>query len=404
MTVFLTSVEGIQVRKQKVKASFTVTTILILMTIYSIIDMSRFGLGVLQSPLKAAIATTIFMAALCQMALRKSSTPINWSLKIYLFYILLGIASMGWSYDLAETIKVISGSAVVLLAVIVIWNSQADRDTVIHSLHVALIIIAISSLVLTPFFMANFFDFMQGTLRYSGFGYGAHALARVAAVLILVNLLLIFEKKISKLTTILVIPPSLWIITSSDSRQAMIAALIIIVCFSILILKKFNFCIRLIIGLLLLTLIISSSAYTSVIDFTLFSRDGSLEDVTTFNGRTSIWSEAVKLIEQRPILGYGYGAGGNVISSSYATEFGWTTTSAHNSFLHASVELGILGAIALNLIPLFTLYRGAKRELFFIVLSLVVISISLLERGIAGAPDIFTLLLLLSFRYSQDKS
>jgi O-antigen ligase len=68
----------------------------------------------------------------------------------------------------------------------------------------------------------------------------------------------------------------------------------------------------------------------------------------TLTGRTLIWQVTWELIQQRPILGYGYGAfwlEGGEPASVLQEAVRWATPTAHNGYMDLLLELGFVGLI-----------------------------------------------------------
>lgn len=75
------------------------------------------------------------------------------------------------------------------------------------------------------------------------------------------------------------------------------------------------------------------------------SRSGSVSEVTTFTGRTEIWSFVMSMIEKSWLLGYGFASTRDLIPAGYFGAFGWTTTSAHNLWLQVWITTGLIGLV-----------------------------------------------------------
>ena len=78
---------------------------------------------------------------------------------------------------------------------------------------------------------------------------------------------------------------------------------------------------------------------------------------TNFTGRTAIWALVVQRIEERPILGYGYGAFWSTEAES-VDQFlnGFKPGQAHSGYLEICLDLGILGlALCLTVITAVTI-------------------------------------------------
>lgn len=90
--------------------------------------------------------------------------------------------------------------------------------------------------------------------------------------------------------------------------------------------------------------------------FQLLGRDA------TLTGRTDIWAVLADYIEQRPLLGYGYGAfwapesdPGNWVREALQ----WDAPTAHNGWLEVTLALGFVGGIFLFLDFVMTIWRAS---------------------------------------------
>ncbi|MEL6860501.1 MAG: O-antigen ligase [Pseudomonadota bacterium] len=94
--------------------------------------------------------------------------------------------------------------------------------------------------------------------------------------------------------------------------------------------------------------------------FELLGRDASL------TGRTDIWVTLIGYIEERPLLGYGYGAFWAVDSEpgNWVREvLQWDAPTAHNGWLEVAIALGLVGLAFLTLDFLMTLVRALLASL-----------------------------------------
>jgi O-antigen ligase len=74
---------------------------------------------------------------------------------------------------------------------------------------------------------------------------------------------------------------------------------------------------------------------------------------TTLTGRWPLWELVWEMIQQRPLLGYGYGGfwigwdgpSAEVWSATYMNGYGWLPPGSHNGVLDLALDLGVVGVI-----------------------------------------------------------
>jgi exopolysaccharide production protein ExoQ len=104
----------------------------------------------------------------------------------------------------------------------------------------------------------------------------------------------------------------------------------------------------------LAALLIFSSGDVSQAVLGLLGRDNSL------TGRADFWPEVVQAISFRPLLGYGYGAFWLPNGSfSYFIHSGFVPAHAHNGYLEACLDIGVLGSVIGAIAILIAMRRGA---------------------------------------------
>lgn len=85
----------------------------------------------------------------------------------------------------------------------------------------------------------------------------------------------------------------------------------------------------------------------------------------TFTGRTSLWEYIIRSIQERPILGHGYGAFwwaaeglANRLGADPGSGWATTATSAHNGYLNIWLEAGLVGLV-LSVIAMIVVFRDS---------------------------------------------
>jgi exopolysaccharide production protein ExoQ len=152
---------------------------------------------------------------------------------------------------------------------------------------------------------------------------------------------------------------SLLIIVMSQSRTGWLAAICLLAFVPVYkLITKFRARDR---GPLILAVAVVSIVLGAVVLMSLPTILSALGKDPTLTGRTQIWKAVSISIAKQPIQGYGYegfwhgieGESANVVMAA-----GWVVPHAHNGFLEALVNLGILG-LGLVLIALFQAFRNA---------------------------------------------
>lgn len=129
----------------------------------------------------------------------------------------------------------------------------------------------------------------------------------------------------------------------------------------------------------------------------------------TFTGRTGIWEIVLNLAAERPVAGYGWGGVWRGEVGDYVrAAFGWdTANSAHNAFLDALLQVGLVGVgllIATLLVAAARSVRLAMREARYLWMPLVVLAVavnSLSESQATRPLGLFLIALVSSLALAQ---
>jgi O-antigen ligase len=95
--------------------------------------------------------------------------------------------------------------------------------------------------------------------------------------------------------------------------------------------------------------------------FALLSRSGDASEILTATGRFSVWEVALKLIAERPLLGWGYGSM-NFVLPALSSEVGFAAAHAHNAFLQVFLSIGLLGLCCFILVMGLKIYFSVKSK------------------------------------------
>jgi O-antigen ligase len=311
---------------------------------------------------------------------------------IILFGVVCGF-SVGWSIDRVETVVAIMSWLVTFSAAyLLVGLDLAKLSRALVGPFGFICLLSLIYALASP----NAFAVTEGLLRLRGVVYGPHGLAEPSAVCLCILLSGVtgFQRR-AKWALFIIVGVCLYL---TYSRQAYAAAFIG-VALAIYIRAKGNARIGYLfagvaVGCVALIVLLSSADLTSLI-----SR-GNGDDVGTLTGRTLIWAAAMRLIQARPFLGYGFGAGGQAIEVGYSGGVsGWTTQSAHNALLQVGLDLGIVGIILLIIcIVIFVINALKLKRQFSVPLVGAVLVVSLVERGLyetgGFVPLVFLLILI----------
>ncbi|WP_162176383.1 O-antigen ligase family protein [Enterovibrio calviensis] len=135
-----------------------------------------------------------------------------------------------------------------------------------------------------------------------------------------------------------------------------------------------------------------------------FSRNGSVNEIFTFTGRTGIWEAVWNESLNNPVFGHGYASTKLLLPTIFETDWGWSTVTAHNMFLQSFFTTGSIG-IALLSITLLIFFKACLKlnnGLLNYFLFLTIVN-GLLESGAVGPiPNKLTFIFFLFFMKSID--
>jgi O-antigen ligase len=160
--------------------------------------------------------------------------------------------------------------------------------------------------------------FNFGQIRSNGVG-------RFALVTIIVSFIrLITQTKRTRLLWLLLIFPSLFLLAQTQSRTALLGLAVSSILYVYL--KGINW-----------RFVFVGPVTTSIIWLSGFQwrLDGKIEKLTNLTGRESTWQRGIEQIKHSPFLGWGFHADRILLQSEHM----------HNSYLHAMIQSGLLGAI-----------------------------------------------------------
>lgn len=129
------------------------------------------------------------------------------------------------------------------------------------------------------------------------------------------------------------------------------------------------------------------------------ARSGELRELYTLSGRIPLWRSIFDSNLSSWFSGVGFGGAGIFLPELYQTPWGWSTSSAHNAYLHILYESGLVGLVAF--VWFFLKNVIAVQEKVGIAIVIFISGVSVMSSTYAG-PGVSPLLLvmLLVFRVS----
>lgn len=316
---------------------------------------------------------------------------------LFVFFITL-LSSSFYSYNLVYSLICVFSIFAYFLFFGVSYSKYGERF-VVNAVHVSLILFCMVSIFY--YFVIpsvgrisywEFADFVEGG-RMSGIAGSANNLGRIGCLTFFIALWLWKVKYITKKVLVLSLLLSSFCLLMSINRSSILAAFFC--SFIIFYNKKYNY----IYLYFLILFFVSSTAIFFDLEsfFSMISRSGNIDEILTFTGRTYIWDVVLDLVQEKPIIGFGY-ASSMFFLPEYDDLIGFKASHAHNMFLQVLLYSGILGIFSM----LYAFIRFFVDSLGFTRLGLAlffyVIYNGLLESGaFNGVANVTTLALFMAF-------
>lgn len=181
--------------------------------------------------------------------------------------------------------------------------------------------------------------------RLQGFAANANNYGRICAIAVLLSVGLMQEKSISRLAGSLTAFCGLLGLGLSGCRTSFAAMMFI----GLFVFSREYKLLQLIYWLfaLFLASAIIFFAYGFDINalFKFVSRTGIETEISSLTGRTEIWSSALELIYQHPLLGWGFNGTEDRLAQSMDENFYGSPVNAHQMVLQLLLGLGVLGSL-----------------------------------------------------------
>ena len=205
-------------------------------------------------------------------------------------------------------------------------------------------------------------ELFQGT-RMSGISGHPNTLGFMTASALIGALHLVLKHyRVNKIFYFFV-PLILFCLVLTNSRTSMASLILMFGLYASLHFRLFSVAFILgIIGALVLVLALEFSPNILNDVLTGMSRSGNVDEITSLTGRSHIWDQVFIFIEQRPVLGWGYGTIGDVLYA-HRYEVGFHVGQAHNIFLQILFSGGVIGPFIYIIGYVFSIFIAVLKAL-----------------------------------------
>jgi O-antigen ligase len=132
------------------------------------------------------------------------------------------------------------------------------------------------------------------------------------------------------------------------------------------------------IGVLLLAVVTAIAAHNALLKY--ISRGQTVQTLASLDDRTRVWDAALEALSLRPLLGYGYSVGARAALRDHWTYSHWIPPHAHDEFLQAALDGGVVAAaltLWLNVVVLYWGFRQAKRGRLYLFLLMAALQLEI---------------------------
>ena len=295
------------------------------------------------------------------------SFPLVWMVVIFVLYTLASLASVSPATAMASSLSILCIYLLTITALI-----ELGKPLVIKILFYATGLFVVGSWVV--YFVAPGIGVMEEPLMNGDFAIRMSGLAHpntlgqhsALCVLLGIGLWRGFQQR--SVIVVCVIAMAIAALIFSLSRASMAATILAIVIGFRNVLLGENYKLRLFVVALIAVVGLMIASMRTDLGASLerhmgaVSKSGDSDEITTATGRAEIWNKSIRLIKDRPILGYG-----PTTSKSLLEEYSLYT---HNLFLNIGLSCGVMGLLV-GLIMCLSRIRTMFSRLSFVADSIV---------------------------------
>lgn len=255
-------------------------------------------------------------------------------------YVALGAVSVLWSVEPALTLRRSVGLAGTVVVGVYLAHRLSPVE-ILDALRRAMLVVAVSSLLLHAAGLPFALDEVHGTLR--GVVATKNTLGRLMGIgLFAAAGVALLDRRRRRRSAVSALPMLAAIVLADSTGGSALGALALLG-FGTAALWGARRGRELLVGLALVALGVAALLSSRMSVATLARATG--ED-TTLTGRTGVWEQSSNAAGGAPILGHGYGAFWRSEAAERIQErLQWGVSSAHNGLLDVALDLGLLGAL-----------------------------------------------------------
>ncbi|WP_157757076.1 O-antigen ligase family protein [Pannonibacter phragmitetus] len=173
-----------------------------------------------------------------------------------------------------------------------------------------------------------------------------NVLGRACMIFICAVIVLMYNRWMGIFSAIVFLPVAFLLLYKSQSATSVAGVLAFVPLFwALLTVHRFG---RQWLPVVLIVLLTFGGIFILTIDVFIGLFSSALDKDVSFTGRVPLWSAVLQDWSERPILGFGTGGYFNELRiAEFTRRLGWDADNAHNGFLEALLDVGLLGLLLL---------------------------------------------------------
>lgn len=293
------------------------------------------------NPVTQAVWLGIYLITFCLVAVRwKRFIRVATADKLLLLLLGIAVVSITWSVAPEVTLRReigLLGSTFFAMYLATRYSPSELLRLLGWTLSIGALLSLVSGIVLPSY------GLMGGSF-WRGIYIHKNAMGRLMAICAIILLLLTFSNRKYRWLTGIGVGLAVGLLLLSQAKGALVVFISLLALLPLYNALRWKYTIAVPFGIIMV--IIGASGLTWLVSQSETVL-GALGKDATLSSRTYIWAAAIDMINQRPLLGYGYAAFWLGLESEYSAYVwsyaGWEVPNAHNGFIDLTLDLGYLG-------------------------------------------------------------